>query len=112
MGDTLGTSGVSFVMLLVILLSVSPNGFIVFTLRSEWAMPSSCSALVCGAGFAGLLMASLFLTAFYVSCRSCCISYAPLLLPMFLIYVSQSAMAAIILLAWVMVGFVILLWLN
>ena len=56
-GDTLGTSGVSFVIFLVIRMSVSPNGFILFTLGSEWAMSSSCSTLVCGAGFAGLVMA-------------------------------------------------------
>ena len=31
---------------------------------------------------------------------------------MFLIVLAQSAMAAIILSAWVMVGFVIILWLN
>ena len=85
---------------------------IVFILGSEWAMPSSCSALVCGAGFDGVVMASLFLTAFSVSCRSYCISSDPLLLPMFLISLAQSAMAAIILLAWVMVGFVIFLWLK
>ena len=112
MGDTFGTSRVSLVMLLVICMSVSPNGFIVCTLGSGGTMPFSCSALVCGAGFAGLVMSLLFLTAFSVSCRSCCISSAPLLLLMFLIALSQSAMAAITLLAWVMVGFVIFLWLN
>ena len=35
-GDTLGTSGVSFVIFLVIRLSVSLNGCTVFTLGSEW----------------------------------------------------------------------------
>ena len=70
-GDTLGTSGVSFVIELVSRLSVSSNGCIAFTLGSEWAMPSSCSELVCGSGFDGVVMALLFLTAFYVSCRSC-----------------------------------------
>ena len=105
MGDTLGTSGVSFVIDLIIRLLVSFNGRIVFTLRSEWVMPSSCSVLVRGVGYAGLVLASLFLAAFYVSCMSCCISSAPLLLPVFLIALAQSAMAAIILLAWVIVVF-------
>ena len=50
-GDTLRTSGVSLIILLVIRLSVSPNGFILFVLGSEWAIPSNCSALVCGAVF-------------------------------------------------------------
>ena len=110
--DTLETSGVSLVIDLVIRLEVSSNGCIVFTLGSEWVMPSSYSTLVCGAGFDGVVMALLFLTAFCVSCRIFCISYAPLLLPMFLIEMEQSAMAAIILSAWVMVGFVIFLCLN
>ena len=70
-GDTLGTSGVSFVIELVSRLSVSSNGCIAFTLGSEWAMTSSCSELVCGSSFDGVVMALLFLTAFYVSCRSC-----------------------------------------
>ena len=109
---TLGTSRVSLVMLLVIRLSARPNGCIVCTLRSAWVMPSRCYALVCGAGFTDLVMAVFFLTAFSVSCSSCCISSAPLLPPIFLIALVQSDMAAIIVLAWLMVGFVIILWLN
>ena len=111
-GNTLGTSGVSLVMLRFIRLSTSPNGCLVCTLVIEWAMPSRCSTLVCGAGCADLVMDLLLLTAFYVSCRSCCISSAPLLTPMFLIALAQSDMAAIKVSAWVMVGFLIILWLN
>ena len=47
----------------------------------------------------------LFFTACYVSFINGCSSFAPSLLPMFLIALLQSAMAAIILSAWVMVGF-------
>ena len=39
-GDTIGTSGVSLVMFLVIRLSSSPNGCIVCTLGSAWVIPS------------------------------------------------------------------------
>ena len=40
-GDTLGTSGVSFIVDLVSCLSVFSNGCIVFALGSEWVIPSS-----------------------------------------------------------------------
>ena len=76
-GHTLGTSGVSLAMFLVIRLSSSPNGCIVCTLGGAWVIPSCCSALVFGTGFADLAMASLFLTAFFVSFSSCCISSDP-----------------------------------
>ena len=77
-----------------------------------WVRPSRFSVLVCGADLADLEMASLLLTASSVSFSNCCILSAPSFLTMFLIDLLQSAMAAIILLAWVMVGFVIILWLN
>ena len=47
-----------------------------------------------------------FFTACFVSFINCCSSSALSLLPMFLMDLVQSAMAAIILSAWVMVGFV------
>ena len=96
-GGTLGSSGVSLAIFIVTHLSLFYNGF---------------NVLVCGSGFADLEMASLFLTDSSVSFRNCCISSDPSFLPMFLIDLVQSAMEAIILSAWVMVGFVIFWWLN
>ena len=53
-----------------------------------------------------------FFTACYVSFISCCSSSAPSFIPMFLMVLLQSAMVAIILSAWVMLGFVMFWWLN
>ena len=69
-------------------------------------------ALVLGVSFDDAVMAGLCWTALSVSYSSCCISLAPLLSPMFLIALAQSVMAAMILSAWFMVGFVMRLWLN
>ena len=64
-------------------------------------------ALVCGVGYSDLAMDLLFFTASSVSFSNFCSSSDPSLLPMFLIALLKSAMAAIILSAWVMVGFVV-----
>ena len=111
-GDTLISSGVFLVMFIVTCVSSFPNGCIVCTLGSAWVPPPRCYALVGGAGFADLEMDSLFFTASSMNFRSCCISYAPALLPMFLIALAQSAIAAKMFPAWVMVDFVFFLWLN
>ena len=50
--DTLGSSGVSLNMFLVIHLSSYPHGCIVCTLGSGWVCQSCCSVLLCGDGFA------------------------------------------------------------
>ena len=65
------------------------------------------SALVCGVGFYDLEIALLFFTASSASFSNCCSSSAPSLLPMFFIALLQSAMADMILSAWVMVDFMI-----
>ena len=107
MRGTLGISEMSLVIFIVICLFSFLNVCAVCILGNVWARPPCFSALVCGVGFYDLEMALLFFTASSVSFSNCCSSSATSLLPMFLISLLQSAMAAIILSAWVMVGFVI-----
>ena len=107
MRGTLGISGMSLVIFLVICLFSFSNICAVCTLGNAWARPPCFSELVCGVEFSDLALSLLFCTAYSLSFSNCCSSSSPSLLPMFLIALLQSAMAAIILSAWVMVGFVI-----
>ena len=83
-GGTLGTCGMSLTILLV-------NGFFLFGV-----------SVVCTLGDAWVC--SLFFIFFSVSFINCFNSSDPSLLPMFLIALLKSAMAAIILSAWVIAG--------
>ena len=103
MRGTPGICGMSLIIFIVVRLYFS-NVCAVCTLGNEWARPPCFYESVCGVGFPDVAMVLLFFTACSVSFINCFSSSDPSLLPIFLMVLLQSAIVAIILSAWVMVG--------